>query len=313
MNRGIAKRMMFERREDIDIFLDEVGESTARGEIDVHAYCVMGTHYHMLVRSPGGELATAMQRVQTEYSRWFNRSRRRDGPLVRGRYAARLVDSLRYRRVVVSYIDRNPITAGIVAHAADYPHGSARAYSGIGPSRTWLNRTWIESCVRGDLGLDRYVPEQYGRVFGGLPDALSRVVEARWSSRAVEDPLDDLVASSSDRIVQWMRRKAKLADATAPGVPLVDAAALEEAIRHVADRSDPSWRVGKQDGWELIRLGLGRELRGESLEVLGAQVGKSVATVSKACRQHRRLLENDDYAQRVAHVAERALAIWITK
>lgn len=313
MNRGIAKRTMFERREDIEIFLDEVGESTARGEIDVHAYCVMGTHYHMLVRSPCGELAAAMQRVQTEYSRWFNRLRRRDGPLVRGRYAARLVDSMRYRRVVVSYIDRNPISARIVGRAADYPHGSARAYSGLCAGAAWLNRTWIESCVRADLGLERYEPERYDRVFGGLPDSLARVVEARWSSRAVEDPLDDLVASSSSRIVEWMRRKAKLADGTVPGLPVIDAVALEEAIRHVANRTDPSWRVGKQDGWELIRLGLGRELRGESLELLGTQVGKSVATVSKACRRHRLLLEDDDYAQRVAHVAERALAMWSTK
>ena len=78
MNRGIARRTMFEREPDMEFFLGQLGEAVDRGEIEVHAFSLLNTHYHLLVRSPAGELHKAMQRVQTEYSRWFNRGRRRD-------------------------------------------------------------------------------------------------------------------------------------------------------------------------------------------------------------------------------------------
>ena len=100
-NRAIARRALFERREDYRFFLANLARAARRGEIEIHAYCLMGTHYHLLLRSPEGRMAEAMHRVQLAYSRWFNRSRRRDGSLVRGRYGSRLVRSLSYRRVIV--------------------------------------------------------------------------------------------------------------------------------------------------------------------------------------------------------------------
>jgi REP element-mobilizing transposase RayT len=314
MNRGIARRMMFERRDDMAVFLDQIGEASGRGAIEVHAYCVMGTHYHLLVRSPNGELSAAMQRVQTEYSRWFNRSRRRDGALVRGRYAARTVDSLRYRRVVVSYIDRNPVSAGIVARAAEYPYGSAHAYSAVGAGPDWLNRSWIESCVRADLALERYEAGSYEQVFGRLPDALARVVEARWHSRADADPLDDLVASSPARVVEWMLRKAKLADGVPPGMPILDACSLDTAIREAMREEHGDSNSATRCRWDLVRIGLGRELCGEDLVTIALHVQRSRSAVSESCRLHTRMLgEDEDYARRVARVTERALRVWVAE
>ena len=82
MNRGIARRTLFERREDFRYFSAQLARAVHRGEIEVHAFCLMTTHYPLLVRSPRGELARAMGRAQLAYSRWFNRSRQRDGSLV---------------------------------------------------------------------------------------------------------------------------------------------------------------------------------------------------------------------------------------
>ena len=60
---------MFERAEDMDVFFDQLGAASERGEIEVHAFCLLSTHYHLLVRSPSARIGEAMQRVQTEYSR----------------------------------------------------------------------------------------------------------------------------------------------------------------------------------------------------------------------------------------------------
>lgn len=97
VNRGIAKRTLFEDREDIRYFLSRLAREVRRGRLEIHAYCVLTTHFHALVKSPRGELSEAMRRSQNEYSRFFNRRHRRDGTLVRGRFLSRPVDSLEYR------------------------------------------------------------------------------------------------------------------------------------------------------------------------------------------------------------------------
>ena len=81
MNHGVARRMVIEGRRDAGEFLVGVRRVVEEGLLEVHAYCLMGTHFHMLVRSPRGELSRAMMLVQNLYARWFNRGRRRDGPL----------------------------------------------------------------------------------------------------------------------------------------------------------------------------------------------------------------------------------------
>ena len=129
----------------------------------------MTTHYHLLVRSPLGKVGVAMQRVQTEYSRAFNRGRKRDGPLVRGRYASKEVDSHSYRCAVVSYIDRNPVSAGLVPRAVDYPHGSARHYiRQISEGIEWHDRTWVEREVCERLQLPPTTPSGTARFSVGF-------------------------------------------------------------------------------------------------------------------------------------------------
>jgi hypothetical protein len=311
MNRGIARRTMFERREEIEVFLEQLGAACIRGEIEVHAFCVLTTHYHLLVRSPRGELGVAMQRVQTEYSRWFNRRRRRDGALVRGRYGARTVDSLRYRRAVVAYIDRNPMAARLVDRADAYPFASARAYTRAGEGPEWLERSWVEACVCTELGLDTYDPARYGQVFGALPDSLARMVELRWSARSFEDPLDDLLAAAPAQVLDWMRRKARLADGIPPGVPVTDWSSVDEAVGAVANEHGSSPGIAGRKTWAVLRVGLARQLCGERLETIGERLDLSMSTVSSHCRLHKRLLQDDaPYAQLVEHAAALALRVW---
>ena len=65
-----------------------------------------------------GRIGEAMQRIQGEYSRHFNRGRRRDGSLYRGRYFSSVVTSQAYADTLVRYIDGNAVQAGLVADPA---------------------------------------------------------------------------------------------------------------------------------------------------------------------------------------------------
>ncbi len=294
------------------VFLEHLGGACDRDEIEVHAFSLMTTHYHLLVRSPRGRLRDAMQRTQTEYSRWFNRGRRRDGPLVRGRYAAKRVDSHVYRRAVVGYIDRNPVSAGLVPRAGDYPHGSAQIYEhGRAEDCPWLERQWVENEVSRTLSLPDYDPSRYSEVFGRLPDALARVVEARWRSRVADDPLDDLVRAAPGTVVEWMRRKALLADGVRPGLPVLALQSVGEAIHSLSDGAVDEWTIGARSGWRLLHIGLARQLCGLGLDEIGEHVGLSRSATSKAARLHARLLRTDsEYAKRAGLVAGRALSTW---
>ena len=310
MNRGIARRTLFELWRDKELFLEHLGAACERGEIEVHAYTLMSTHFHMLVRSLEGRLADAMQRVQTEYSRWFNRGRMRDGPLVRGRYMAKRVDSLAYQRAVVSYIDGNPVAAGIVSSASEYTYGSANIYAGAGAGCPWLTRAWVESEVCGALGISSYDPARYGEVFGPLPVGVARVIEARWRSSVRKDPLDDLIRAAPAAVVAWMKEKAERADGIRPGLPVLDPASVADATRDLS-LHDGDWRVGRRSGWFVLEVGLARQVCGLTLEEVGGRHDVSSATVRSLAGLHLRLLGSDsEYAERAGAVVRRALRVW---
>lgn len=140
-NRGMGKRVVLATRADYRRFLTLLACVSREKLIEVHAYCLMATHFHLLVRIPKktGDLSVAMMRLQNAYVRWFNRRNRRDGPLFRGRFGSKPVRSRAYWIVLLRCIDLNPVKAGLVDQAHRYAFSSARCYhQGVGPR--WLER-----------------------------------------------------------------------------------------------------------------------------------------------------------------------------
>lgn len=310
-NRAIARRTLFERREDFRLFIAALACGVRRGEIEVHAFCLMGTHYHLLLRSLRGELGNAMRRVQLAYSRWFNRSRRRDGSLVRGRYSSMPVETPSYRRALVRYLDTNPCRARIVGHPAEYPYGSAACYARTtGPP--WLERSWIERAVMLETNARRYEPSYYPRTFGKLSDELVEIVEARLSGGGGQDPLENLVTASPDQVRAWMIRKARLADGTAPNLPIIALSRLDEVVD--AGRHD-AWTIQygrrQRDAWPVALAGIGREFCGASLTRLAHRLEVSHSTVSKLCRLHdQEMQRGKEYSVQSAKLVHDALRGW---
>lgn len=313
MNRGIARRPLFENEADTRFFLSRLARSVRRGLIRVHAYCVMTTHFHLLVESPKGKLSAAMKTIQNEYSRWFNRSRRRDGTLFRGRFTSRPVTTLAYRRILVRYIDANSVGAGIAAAPALHPHGSARWYARErGP--IWLAREWVEECVRTSVGCARYRPQDYARAFGGdLGPPLQRLVERRLAQPpCADDPLDDLLSAASADVLAWMKRKARLADGIAVGLPVCD----EQQAREVIDRHrevNGAWEARipnnkSVDAWPQIHVALMRDLCGSTFTEISMRIGLSINRAWRLYQQHQACMEIDEvYAQRSATITRRLL------
>ena len=312
MNRGIARRATFETRADVRYFLSRVAHAVRRGDIEVHSYCVMTTHFHMLVRSPHGRLSDGMGRLQNEYVRHFNRRSKRDGPLFRGRFTSRRVNTLEYRQLLVRYIDENSVSAGVARAAALYPHGSAFHYKRTnGPP--WLERAWVEGLVKDSTCSVVYLPECYEAGLGSaLTPGLARVVEQRLACREPgRDPLDEFTHLQTSAVESWMRYKAQLADGTHPGLSACDAQSILQVVEQ--QREDlGEWKVKATrkcvDAWDHARVSLLRDLAALSWHEISQLSGRSEDGAIKAYRRHRTLLTRDpDYARRVAELGTLAL------
>jgi len=311
-NRAIARRTLFEDARDVRLFLARLAHVVRAGLIEVHSYCVLTTHFHLLVRSPTGELSAAMQSVENEYSRWFNRSRKRDGPLYRGRFLSKPVETLTYRRHLVGYIDANPVQAGLATAPALYPHCSARHYArGKGPP--WLSRGWVENHVKERMNLTEYDPLTYASAFGGpLSPRIQRLVERRIVlSRTGHDPLDELLHATNQNVLDWMRRKSLLADGTEIGIPLCVEEDVDEVLA-LARTEFGVWRIrGKAkwlDAWPHVHVALLRELTGATLDRVGHRLGVSPNGVWILYSRHKSLVQEDSlYADRVATLTLRSL------
>ena len=106
-----------------------------------YAYCLMGTHYHLLVETPNADLAAGMQRVNGIYAQTFNRRHARRGHLFGGRYGGELVETEEHALEAVRYVVLNPVRAGICRRAEEWPWSSYRAALGLAvPQR--LDELW---------------------------------------------------------------------------------------------------------------------------------------------------------------------------
>ena len=309
-NRAVARRTMFERADDYRFFLSQLARAVRRGHLSVHAYCLMGTHYHLLLSSPNGTMAEGMQGIQLAYSRWFNRSRRRDGPLVRGRYGSRVVRSLHYRMILVTYLDANAVSGRLTSARHDYPWGSARHYVASSAGPPWLNRTWIDGLVEEGRQLGEHRAKSYERAFPPLEaESMSGLVLARMQATSERDSLDSILDAADPGTQHWMTRKALLADGTEPGLPLASAALLDRALRASEHRFEVR-TVGRRrrDERLLVRVGLARDLCGLTFARLAGELDCSSERVRRLYAEHRQALEaGGAYADRVAHVARTAV------
>jgi REP element-mobilizing transposase RayT len=316
VNRGIAKRPLFESKSDIRFFLSRLAREVRRGRIEIHAYSILTTHFHMLVRSPVGELSEALRQAQNAHSRRFNRMHRRDGSLVRGRFFSKPVEDDCYWRTLVRYIDHNPERARIVTRSEIYPFGSAFHYHrDSGPP--WLERRRVEGEACRLAGVSRFGAGIYASVFGNDGSAttaeLVDLVERRMNARASVDPLADLVGSTPIEVQRWMERKTRLADGHVPGLPVCSPASLVRALEQEEQQHGP-WTA--ELGEVLVPArprafnGLAHDLAGLSWRELSERQGESLMRCRRFGREHRTLVHDDaDYRMRTARVVQLALEL----
>ena len=117
MNRGDRREPIFQDDADRRAFLETLAEASAKTAWQVHAYCLMGNHFHLVVETPGANLVAGMKWFLGTYTSRFNRRHRVFGHLFSGRYKALIVDGSGngYLHTVCDYVHLNPVRAKLIA------------------------------------------------------------------------------------------------------------------------------------------------------------------------------------------------------
>ena len=90
--RGMGKQILFEDGEDYNRFLETVKRYRNDHGIQLHAYCLMENHVHMLIRDLGDQLDTFMKKVEGSYAFYYNHKYERMGALFQERYKSEAID-----------------------------------------------------------------------------------------------------------------------------------------------------------------------------------------------------------------------------
>ncbi len=134
-SRGNRREHIFLSARDRCVFLKKLDDTLEKFSFVCYAYCLMGNHYHLLLRTPRPNLARGMHYLNASYTNWFKVKHSLVGVVFQGRYKAILVDEDVYAKTLAAYIHLNPVRAGIVHDVSRYPWSSYLIITQSRPSR----------------------------------------------------------------------------------------------------------------------------------------------------------------------------------
>lgn len=121
IQRGNNRQQCFHRDSDYILYLLHLRELAPRHGCQVHAYCLMTNHVHLLMTpSDADELSALIRDLGQRYVQYFNRKYGRSGTLWEGRFRSCITESARYVLACYRYIELNPVRARLVEQPEKY-------------------------------------------------------------------------------------------------------------------------------------------------------------------------------------------------
>lgn len=131
IQRGNNRAPIVASPQDRETLLALIAENAHKFRVALHAYVLMDNHFHLLLTPESDDgVPHMMQAVGRRYVRYFNDLHHRTGTLWEGRYKSTLIQSEQYLLACMTYIDLNPVRAGMVTQPQDFPWSSHRHYLG---------------------------------------------------------------------------------------------------------------------------------------------------------------------------------------
>jgi len=121
-NRGVAKSNIFLDDFDKAKFLTILADVCKEYKFNIHSFCLMSNHYHLLVENLKENLSDGMRQINSRYATYFNKRHNRVGHLWQGRFKSWYVVNEIYLFTLFKYIESNPVKAKMSSKIGEYKY-----------------------------------------------------------------------------------------------------------------------------------------------------------------------------------------------
>ncbi|MGL5018704.1 MAG: transposase [Luteolibacter sp.] len=292
MARGDGGKPVFEDDKDRYGWLDLMERACGSFGWRVHAWVLMGNHFHLLVETPEPNLVAGMKWMLGVYSQGWNRRRQRKGHVFQGRYKAVVVNGEEregcYFKIVADYIHLNPVRSGWVGgetgmRLRSWRWSSFPAYAG-GKSPEWLETGRVLRAFqlsedhRGGRAYAGYLEARAKEAKGAVTNAALTELRRGWclGERSFAEKVLEALAGGA----RPKRRKGSVAGAAARAHDEAEAERIAVAALRALDAPTEAsqlfgkgkWvdetsvvaalirkRTGVRNRWVAERLGMGHD------------------------------------------------------
>jgi putative transposase len=121
---------------DREVLVARIGEAINRHGWSCLAYCLLDTHFHLVVATREANLGAGMKWLLAPYAQGFNLRHARQGHLFRGRFYSRKIETENHLHAALVYVSLNPVRAGVVERPESWRWSSYAATIGrkVAPS-----------------------------------------------------------------------------------------------------------------------------------------------------------------------------------
>ena len=190
MSRGDRGESIFLDDVDRQDFVKTLAEACQKTDWQVHAWCLMRNHYHLVLETPNANLVAGMAWLQSTYTIRLNHRHKLIGHVLSGRYKAQLVEGSGngYLRTVCDYVHLNPVRARLLKpqeRLLAYPWSSFPSYLAAPEHRPhWVrvDRLVGEHGIQGDTpaGRQQFERQMEARRLEETDEAALKVFRRGW-------------------------------------------------------------------------------------------------------------------------------------
>ncbi len=290
----------FPAEEDYYSFIDLLKDTAEIFNMRIAAYCLMATHYHLLIQTPDANLSRCMRHINGVYTQRYNARNECDGTLFRGRYKSILVDADSYLLELVRYIHRNPLRAGIADKLNDYPWSSHKGYISKAKKWEWLHKHYILDMFSKDNKLQITAYKRF--ISKEEPEELI----GHYSKKNMPSIL------GSDKFIKWVKDRFPK-NKKGKGIPksknlcpkVID---IKKAVcNHYEIKAAEllKSRRGVENEARDLAIYMLRYMRGERLTIIGQEFNlNNYSSVSTAIERIKRKLESNKFKKQYKQILD---------
>ncbi len=131
INRGNNRQTVFRKQTDFRAFLAALADLKVRKPFQLYGYCLMNNHFHLLLRATETPISRIVQSLLVSHTQRYHKHYRSGGHVWQGRFKSPVIQNDEHLLTVLRYIEANPLRAGLVERAEEYPWSSYRVH-GLG-------------------------------------------------------------------------------------------------------------------------------------------------------------------------------------